>query len=160
VSEPADTEPAPRPAFAYINAFLDQNAITKQRFADKIHRHVDHVTPILSGARLISHETARAIEKAYPQLKALGLLVQQAKWRLHQLDHPDQHPAHTRPRRPGAKRSNDIDEDEVKRLYVDRSVSMRDITAKTKASLSTIYAIIDDAGIPRRGPGRPSRRAT
>lgn len=154
-----ETEPMPRPAFAYIASFLERNNMTKEQFADKIHQPLDRVTPVLNGTRLISHELAFAINKAFPQLKAEGLMHAQAKWRLHQLAHPQLYSADEQPKKPGARRDHALDEELVKRLYLNPDVSMREITEKTRASLSTIYAIIDEAQIPRRGPGRPNRRA-
>jgi plasmid maintenance system antidote protein VapI len=154
-----ETEPMPRPAFAYIAAFLERNGLSKEQFADKIHLPVDRVTPVLNGTRLISHECAFAIGQAFPQLKADGLLHAQAKWRLHQLAHPELYTADQQPKKTGARRSESLDVEKVKRLYLS-DTPMREITEETKASLSTIYGIIDEAGIPRRGPGRSPRHVT
>lgn len=156
MTDPA--EPRPRPAFDYIAAFLERNGLSKHAFADAIHFHVDHVTSILKGSRLISHECAFAIGQAYPQLKADGLLHAQAKWRLHQLEHPELYRADEQPGKV-PRRTQAVDPEEVKRLYLAKA-PMKKIAAETGASVSTIYRIIDAAGIPRRTKHHAYRRAT
>jgi plasmid maintenance system antidote protein VapI len=152
-----DTQP-PRPAFAYIIEFLNSRNISRVRFADQIHYHRDHVRTVLNGTRLISHECAHAIEKAYPELKALGLLHQQAKWRIHQLDHPELYPPGIQPRRPGARRLVELDFSEVRRLYA-TDMPVREIAHMLGTSLGSLYIAIDQANIPRRGTRRRNRTA-
>lgn len=157
MTEPGDAGP-PRPAFEYITEYMAKRRISKYTFAEEIRYSVDHVEHILGGKRAISHECAWAIGKAFPALRPLGLLVAQAKWWLHQLDHPE--PGMVPGTRPGPRRNPNIDPELVKRLYKDRSVTIASILEQTGASLSTMYRIIDDALIPRRGTTPPKQKTT
>jgi len=130
---------------------MDRHQISPDQFAASIGYHVGHIASVLKGKRLFTIEFAHAVGLAYPQLNPMHLLATQAKWRLHQLDHPDSVPA------PASHSKLDGEAVElVKKLYPDRSVSINAIREKTGLSIGSIYSIVDKADIPRR-ERRPTR---
>lgn len=144
-------EPPPRPPSAYLATFMRQRGISAEQFAQDIGFSKRHVDQLLADSRVISHEVAWAIGKAYPKLNPLGLLNVQAKWRLHVLDTAGAFVDTTVHR--GPRRKPSVDEDLVRNLYRDPAVPVSRIREQTGASMSRLYKIIDAARIPRRARG-------
>lgn len=133
------TEPRPRPAYAFLDAYVKDNRYSYNRFAQSIGYDTTHVTNVCKGTAAISAELALAVSKAHPSLGALDLLIAQARHQLWEL--AETGPKRNRTRRQPGPPGPPLDEDEVVR---DRKggMAIRAIARKYHSNYSAVRKVL------------------
>lgn len=137
-------EPPPRPAYWYLKGYLDRHEYSYSRFAASIGYDNSFIADVCNGKGGISAELASAIAKAHPKISALGLLVAQAKWQLHEIE------LHGPTKKRQGRRRNPLtleQEEAVCRDRQEHGLSIRDLARKHDSTYNKVRTVLAERGL-------------